>query len=241
MVLLIAGGSGGHVFPAIALAQRLSDHAYSVCLLTDERGKRFIKDYTHIFDHIEVLSNFSFSGRYSRYVKPITMSIQVLVWIWQIRKIFRRHKSIQACFSFGGMMSVVPMLWGRYFYRNANKKEIFFSLHQSDRVLGRANRFLSNWIPVLFTGYPDTFKIPKNVAVFPVGTPVRKEFFEIPEPTLPRKFLGILILGGSQSASFWSTIFLKALEQLSFQQQKKIYVFHQCPEKESFLRTKTLW
>ncbi|ETZ04602.1 glycosyltransferase [Holospora undulata] len=236
MVLLIAGGSGGHIFPAIALAQRLKDLSYEVYLLTDQRGERFITQDVSLFDHVEVLENFSFSSGHNKfYLKPIALCFQIWLWIQQTRKFFQLYSnSAQAFFSFGGLMSVIPMALGWFFYKYDGKKIKFFALHQSDRVLGRANRFLAKWvgIPVVFTGYPETLKVPKTVSVIPVGTPVRKEFFKIPDIKFENGPLGILILGGSQSASFWSKVFLNALELLDESHRQAFCIFHQCPEKD---------
>ena len=231
MVLLIAGGSGGHVFPAIALAERLVDMSYTVCLLTDQRGARFIKEYSSLFHHIEILPNLAPNWRKKFYIKSFIMAVELCLWWKKTHRLFQQY-SIQAIFSFGGFMTVVPMLWGSIWEKYTGKGAKFFALHQSDRVLGRANSFLARWIPVVFTGYPNTLKVLKSIHPVVVGTPVRKAFFEISPMKLPDTSLGILILGGSQGASFWSTLFVNALERLSPKDRSRLQIFHQCPEQK---------
>ncbi|PPE03266.1 UDP-N-acetylglucosamine--N-acetylmuramyl-(pentapeptide) pyrophosphoryl-undecaprenol N-acetylglucosamine transferase [Holospora curviuscula] len=231
MVLLIAGGSGGHVFPAIAFAQRLVDMSYPVYFLTDQRGARFIQEYSYLFEHVEVIPNVASAWRGMAYVKLFVAAIEMYLSLRKTRKFFQQY-SVQAIFSFGGFMTVMPMIWARLWRTYGKKRVKFFALHQSDRVLGRANRFLSRWIPVVFTGYPDTLGFLKKVHPIVVGTPVRKTFFQIPPMKLPETTLGILILGGSQGASFWSSLILNALAQLSLQHRSRLHVFHQCPEQE---------
>ena len=229
MVLLIAGGSGGHVFPAIALAERVRDLSETVCLMTDQRGARFIKEYSSLFHHIEILPNLAPNWRKKFYIKPFIMVFELVLWWKQTHKFFQQY-SIQAIFGFGGFMTLVPMLWGLIWAKHTGKGAKFFALHQSDRVLGRANAFLARWIPVVFTGYPDTLKVSKHIRPVVVGTPVRKAFFQIAPMTLPDTALGILILGGSQGASFWSTVFVNALELLSPKDRSRFQIFHQCPQ-----------
>lgn len=231
MVLLIAGGSGGHVFPAIAFAERLVESGKTVGLITDERGARFITKDQKLFSHIEVLPNHPKSC--NLYLKLWTSSMEFLRWSRKIRKFFAEHNDhIQAVFGFGGRMSILPMVWALTTRRRSPHKNRFCALHQSDCVMGKANRFLSRWIPTVFTGYPKTQGMPLHAHALFVGTPVRKLFFNV--CTLPTSCtdLGVLILGGSQGASFWEAIFPKGLGLLCSDRRHKITVYHQCAESQ---------
>lgn len=231
MVILIAGGSGGHVFPAIALAERLVESGKSVGLITDERGARFITEDRELFSHVEILPNYPKPRK--TYLKFWTLSVESWRWSRKIRKFFAQHNNhIHAVFGFGGRMSILPMLWGWATRHKRLSQNRFCALHQSDCVVGKANRFLSRWIPTMFTGYPQTQGIPLHTKAIFVGTPVRKLFFDV--GTLPTSYteLSVLILGGSQGASFWESLFPKGLALLCSDRRHKITVYHQCAQSQ---------
>ena len=227
MVVLIAGGSGGHVFPAIACAERLIEAGETIALITDERGARFITHDKNLFSHIEILPNHP--ARRKPYLKFWASSVECWIWSKTVRKFFlRHHTNIRAIFGFGGRMSIIPMLWGWATQRRLPKQNRFCALHQSDCVMGKANRFLSRWIPTVFTGYPQTHHVPPYAKAIYVGTPVRKAFFDVNALPVPYTELGVLILGGSQGATFWETLFPKGLGLLCADRRHKIKVYHQC-------------
>lgn len=231
MIVLIAGGSGGHVFPAIAVAQRFVDASQSVCLITDQRGARFISEYRNLFVHIEVFPNTSPQWRKKFYLKPFLKIYEFMLWWRCVQSFFTHHnEEIEAMFGFGGIMSVLPMLWGWTTRKRRKKHFRFCALHQSDRVFGRANRMLARWIKTVFTGYPDTQGLPSDILPIVVGTPVRKEFFDIAPIALPNASLRILVLGGSQGAAFWSEVLIKGVALLCSDSRSRIHIYHQCPE-----------
>ena len=129
MYALSAGGTGGHVFPALSVAQHLN------CLfVTDQRGQRYISSSNS--PSYEVLQ----IRRDRRYVWDILKGITTCIHL------FRKHK-VKAVMGFGGYPSVPACLASAIL-------RIPFAIHEQNASLGKANRLLSLLTPHLFTSFP---------------------------------------------------------------------------------------
>lgn len=204
-ILLVAGGSGGHMFPAIAVAQRAHHEGQACVLFTDPRGLRFLSDQdAGLFSRVVVFDTLSPMNGLGLLIKTVK----------QIRSL--RPK---VAVGFGGKMSFLPLIMARLL-------GIKCAIHQSDAVLGQANRWMIPWMHTAFSAYPH---LPFKTQV--IGTPVRKAYHAIlpAETTLPFE---ILILGGSQGAHFWSQLMPQALGLMPTELQQKLAVTHQVPEKD---------
>lgn len=211
-MVLAAGGSGGHVFPAIALAEYAHSKNHPVILMTDVRGARFIEKDRHLFSHIEILQQPRWDTVFSLYKHIKRLYIQ-----W----------NPSAIIGFGGMMTLAPLMV-------AKQCRIRCGIHQSDAIMGRANRLLSPWMECTFLGY-DLEKYSKKVSKSKknqwctIGTPTRSPFHSILPHVHLSKPLNILILGGSQGAKIWSCILPEAIGKLSAEDQSALTIRHQCP------------
>jgi UDP-N-acetylglucosamine--N-acetylmuramyl-(pentapeptide) pyrophosphoryl-undecaprenol N-acetylglucosamine transferase len=230
MIVLIAGGSGGHVFPAISIAQRLKNRNVPVVLLTDSRGMCFINERLHgdLFQKIYVLPkglNLFSKYRLFKTLDVVWTSLRALVYS---RQLFKILKPTVLC-GFGGRMSGIPLLWAHFFAKSSSGLKPRTAIHQSDRIMGMANRILSRFVSVVFTSYPDTRRVPKRVSAIVVGTPIREEFFlpfkrEAPFPLI------IAVLGGSRGADFWTDLLPKALSRLSWEERRRLFLVHHALE-----------
>lgn len=199
-IVLVAGGSGGHVFPAIALAEHNQSQLVkkNIYLLTDERGVSFTKGYDHLFSEIHV------AGQKLGYILP--------TWKWL------RSVKPSTILGFGGALTILPILMGRLLRLNCG-------FHQSDLVLGRANQFLRPFVHGAFFAYKCKNNQDPNYAI---GTPVRKEFHTIAlHNTIDPSFLSILILGGSQGSRVWTSLFPAAVALLPDTVQEQLLIVHQ--------------
>jgi UDP-N-acetylglucosamine--N-acetylmuramyl-(pentapeptide) pyrophosphoryl-undecaprenol N-acetylglucosamine transferase len=214
-IFLAAGGSGGHMFPAIAMAHYAHKNNTPVVLITDARGARFIDQDKHYFIHVEILQQPRWSTFFSLYT--------------QLKGLFKFWNPC-AIVGFGGIMTIVPLLTGlRYFARCA--------IHQSDAVMGKANRLLSYFAHRVFLGHNLDQYVKKpskkqRERWITVGTPTRSSFQSIPLVSSATKPLNILILGGSQGANIWSRVLPKATELLSLADQAALHIQHQCAPKD---------
>ena len=218
-IVLVAGGSGGHVFPAIALAEYAHHHALPVILITDARGSRFIEKDRSFFSHIEIVAPASLRTSFSTYHK--------------IRRLYKQYNP-NCILGFGGITTVLPLLMARFY-------GIGCAIHQSDAVLGRANRLLAPLMDGVFVGhglecYAKHISSNKPHKWRTIGTPVRHAFTSVQPHTDIQTPLKILILGGSQGAKIWSTLLPDALSMLDREHQLAIQICHQSPKDDiSFL------
>jgi UDP-N-acetylglucosamine--N-acetylmuramyl-(pentapeptide) pyrophosphoryl-undecaprenol N-acetylglucosamine transferase len=208
LILLAAGGTGGHLFPAEALGVELIRRGYRVRLATDARALR----YSGLFskDTIDVVPSETVRGRtpwaLARTGAMLTAGTFVAL------NLMRRLKPA-AVVGFGGYPTVPPLLAARLF-------GVPTLLHEANAVLGRANRFLSGRVSAIATSLPgvldrDPALAPKTTTV---GTPMRPAIlaaaavqFASPEPN---GSLRLLVVGGSQGARVMADIVPGAIERL---------------------------
>ncbi len=233
-VCFVACGSGGHTFPAVALAEACQEKEWDVDFLTDHRGARFLKPF-HTMGNIISFPTFlsvstrSFVGKWFLSVstrsfvgKCIHHFFMAVESFWYMA---RKKIRPDLVWGFGGGMSFFPLLWARLF-------GIPCGIHQSDHIFGKANRWLSFFVQYTCVGYENTRNIPASVHPIIVGIPVRKAFDHAAPLALWEGPMHITILGGSQGASFWTKLFPKALALLTPEEKKNIVIVHQAPEKE---------
>lgn len=227
-IVLCAGGSGGHIFPAEALATKLLEQGLKVVLLTDKRGKAFEAN-----DKIQVVrvNGEAFTGR-SIFGKVFAL---LLLGLGTIQSFFvlRRLKPL-AVVGFGGFASI-PGGMGAYLAR------IPLIIHEQNAVLGRANRLLAKKARLVITSFKKTSKVPRGIKTSYVGMPVRQQIAKkagAPYPKLGTKGkINILVIGGSQGARILSDVVPAAIGLLPKDIQKKLEICQQC-RKEDLERVK---
>ena len=209
-IVLVAGGSGGHVFPAIALAEYAHQREEKTILITDARGARFIEKDRSLFSHIDILP---------------PASVRTAFSIYRTIKTQYHQYHPKAVVGFGGITTVLPLLMARI-------KGIRCAIHQSDAILGRANGFLAPWMDSVFVGhglecYEKHIPKSKKHKWHTISTPVRQAFTAITAHRSIQYPIHIVIIGGSQGAKIWSTLVPQALGMLSAAQQQSIQIRHQ--------------
>jgi UDP-N-acetylglucosamine--N-acetylmuramyl-(pentapeptide) pyrophosphoryl-undecaprenol N-acetylglucosamine transferase len=208
LILLAAGGTGGHLFPAEALAVELMKRGMRVRLVTDSRALRYSGLFTK--DLIDVVPSETVRGRdpWSLARTGAMLAAGTAVAL----NLMRRLKP-EAVVGFGGYPTLPPLLAARLF-------GIPSVIHDSNAVLGRANRFLSSRVSAIATSLPGVLDQDRELAAktTTTGTPMRPAIlaaaavkFESPEPTGPFR---LLVVGGSQGARVMSDIVPGAIERL---------------------------
>lgn len=206
-VVFVACGSGGHVFPAVAMAEYCENHQRSFYFLTDERGARFIPKEFHEKMHL--------------LLHPRSDFLRARIW-----RLFRKLKPSYVL-GFGGSKSFLPLV-------HAWAMGIRCGVYEFDSVVGKANQMLSR---ITYDSFSAHFLSSPQFSR--VGPMVRKAFYHSPliesmikSPYSAQHPISILVVGGSQGAHFWSTVFPRALEMLSAEQRQCINLVHQCPEQD---------
>src|ERR1700736_6367777 len=208
LILLAAGGTGGHLFPAEALAAELMKRGWRVRLATDSRALR----YSGLFskEMIDVVPSETVRGRtpWSLAYTGIMLAVGTGVALNLMRRL--RPKAVVG---FGGYPTVPPLLAARL-------SGVPGIIHEANAVLGRANRFLSSRVSAIATSLPGVLDRDPALAAkaTTVGTPMRPAIlaaaavkFVSPEPAGPFR---VLVVGGSQGARVMADIVPAAIERL---------------------------
>lgn len=205
--VLAAGGTGGHLFPAQALAERLVLHGAAVCLATDRRADAFAPSVPGIGIQ-EICAGRLGGGPLQSARGLAAMAIGLL----QARRLLRRLDPA-AVVGFGGYPSVPTML-------AASQLGFPTVIHEQNAVLGRANRLLAARVVRISTGFADTAGLrPADQArAAYTGNPVRPAIAAVAplayRPPRAGAPLELLILGGSQGARIFAEIVPPALAAL---------------------------
>jgi len=221
LIILAAGGTGGHVFPAEALARELLGRGYRVALMTDKRGNKFSDDLP-----IPVYRTHASSlgkGLIGKAISILNMGLGVVQAELRLRKL-----KPAAVVGFGGYPSV-PCLYA------AAGLKIPIILHEQNAVLGRANRVLMNKAKIVAMSFPQVagLKAAPHVKLVHTGNPVRPAFVanrSTPYPALAddESPIRILVLGGSLGAKVFSYVVPQALALLPEPIRRRIQIAQQC-------------
>ncbi len=206
-IALAAGGTGGHIFPAEALAHELVGRGCRVLLLTDRRGQGFAA-----LPQVEVLrlSGSAVLGRSA--LQKLLSLLAILRGSWQARGPLKRSKA-RAVVGFGGFASVPPALAAR-------SLGLPLILHEQNAVLGRANRLLAGRATALATAFPEVKAVAASdrAKLRRVGNPVRPAIAALrtrPYPELtPAGRIRLLVTGGSQGAKAFDSLIPAAIALL---------------------------
>ena len=218
-VVLAAGGTGGHLFPAEALAAELLARGVRVALLTDKRSGAGTSD---VFRHCEVyvLRGAGLAGRGAR---AVGAAAAIAAGTLQARQRLRALRPSVLC-AFGGYPGVAPVLAARM-------AGVPVVLHEQNAVLGRANRALARWARMLALSFPGT----KGADGFPsvvTGNPVRPAILALHgRPYVPPGDDGpirLLVLGGSLGARVFSDVVPDAVAELAPRVRSRVEVVQQC-------------
>lgn len=230
-VLLATGGTGGHVFPAEALAEALGRRGVRLALVTDRRGHA----YRGALANLDVyrIRAAQVAGR--KVWQLVRATVALALGFCQAYRLLRRLKP-KVVVGFGGYASVPTMLAARWL-------RVPTILHEQNAILGRANRLLAPLVTTIATAFPATGHVrPADAGKVRItGNPVRRAFREVREcsyPALePGKPFVLLVLGGSQGARVFGRIVPKALAALSPEMRLRLRVHQQCrPEDREAVR-----
>ena len=208
LILLAAGGTGGHLFPAEALGVELMKRGLRVRLATDARALRYSGLFTR--DTIDVVPSETVRGRnpLSLARTGLTLAAGITVALYLLHKL-----KPAAVVGFGGYPTLPPLIAARLL-------GIPSIVHEANAVLGRANRFLSRRVSAIATSLPGVLDRDPGLAskTTTVGMPMRPAIlaaaavkYTAPDAVGP---LRLLVVGGSQGARVMADIVPSAIEKL---------------------------
>jgi UDP-N-acetylglucosamine--N-acetylmuramyl-(pentapeptide) pyrophosphoryl-undecaprenol N-acetylglucosamine transferase len=220
-IVIAAGGTGGHFFPAEALAAELAQRGQRVALMTDARSGGLASP---AFEGRErfVLSGGGIAGRGA--LRAMKSAAALAAGTWQARAILSRLRPA-AIVGFGGYPSVAPVLASRFL---AARPVVI--LHEQNGVLGRANRWLASRADLLALSLPGTTRIPTGTSTAVTGNPVRPAIAALAGAPYspPTGEIRLLVLGGSLGARIFSDIVPPALALLPAELRARIALTQQC-------------
>ena len=221
LILLTAGGTGGHLFPAEALANALKASGARVALATDKRANAYAGSFPA--DEIVEIPSATPSGR--SVPKMAKAALMLGQGTLQSMAAIRRMKPAVVV-GFGGYPTVPPVI-------AASLLKVPTVIHEANGVMGRANRLLARRATVIATGFAGIKGIPANVPgqAIHTGNPIRPAVLEAAKqsyaPLRPQDKLRLLVVGGSQGARVMSDVVPPAIERLPAELRSRIAVTQQ--------------
>ena len=220
LVVLAAGGTGGHVFPADALAAALLERGCELSLFTDARGRGYGGTLGRIAVHPLAAAGIAGRGVLSRLAAMGALGLGTV----QAWRLLGRLKPAVVV-GFGGYASVPGMA-------GAVLRGIPTVIHEQNAVLGRANRLLAGRVSRLATAFAEVAALPRGTLAVRVGMPVRPAIAALAGRPFPTPAadgpIGILVLGGSQGATALSEVVPRALAALPAALKSRIRLSQQC-------------
>jgi len=204
-ILLAAGGTGGHLFPAAALAAALARRGAEVELATDARALKFGGDFPARAIHAFPSATTTEAGALAKARAALILGAGLAAAAVKLNRIRPR-----AVVGFGGYPTVPPLL-------AASLLRIPTVLHEQNAVMGRANRFLSPRVSAVACGFPGLKGVDQAKARV-TGNPVRPSVIAaaaIPYPEPDDKRLNLLVTGGSQGARVMADVAPAAIALLN--------------------------
>ena len=207
-IAIAYGGTGGHLFPGLAVAEQLVKRGCSVTVLVspkevDQQAVKMARDVNIVTLPAVGLQNRNYFSFGRSFVKS---------WL-AARKAFRARKPV-AALAMGGFTSAPPIFAARQFGAKT-------FLHESNTIPGKANRWLSRFVDECFVGFPQAASRLRTGNVVTTGTPVRPQF-KPRDAVACRAALGldpnrptVLVMGGSQGASGINDLMIGALDKLT--------------------------
>ena len=220
-VVLTSGGTGGHIFPAEALARELVERGADITVMTDHRFSQYAGNLSAFPTHILPCSTLS-GGVFAK-----------LKGAWSIVAGYRKARQLlkeikpDVVVGFGGYPSFPAML-------AATHLKLKTVIHEQNSVLGRTNNVMASKVDAIALSYPNTLRVNDNVKpkTHVVGNPVRNAVCEVGKTDYDAydkgKTFHLLVMGGSQGASVFSEIVPKALGKLPLLLRQNMHVSHQC-------------
>lgn len=218
-VVLAAGGTGGHVFPAEALALALASRGVEPVLFTDRRGRDFGGDIAVERIHGGGIAGL---GLAARVVSVGSLALGLFEALAKLRRL-----APSAVVGFGGYASLPTVLAASLLGRPT-------LVHEQNAVLGRANRLLARRVDRIATAFAQVARVPASASgkITRVGMPVRPAFLPWREapyaaPTSTGPF-NLLVLGGSQGARVFAEVVPQAIARLDPALRRRLSVTQQC-------------
>ncbi|MEL6583050.1 MAG: undecaprenyldiphospho-muramoylpentapeptide beta-N-acetylglucosaminyltransferase [Pseudomonadota bacterium] len=227
LLVIAAGGTGGHMFPAQALAEEMLGRGWRVVLSTDARGARYAGGFPEAVERRVVRSaTFARGGVLGKLTAPFVIGLGVLSTLRQMRR------ARPACVAGFGGYPAIPAMLAAMLLKSPR------IIHEQNGVMGRVNRFFANRVDVVACGVWPTSGAGSNARH--LGNPVRSEVLSRAGARYAHPESGpvrVLVFGGSQGAQVLSQVVPEAIARLPEALRARIEITQQArPEDEDAVR-----
>lgn len=225
-LIIAAGGTGGHLFPAAAFAEAMRARGWRVVLMTDARGRRYATNFPA--DAVEDTPAATFAG-----ANPLNLAsagIKIGLGILAARKRLAVHDPALVA-GFGGYPSLPALAAAR-------ARKIPILMHEQNSVLGRVNRAFAKHAQAIACGFERLDRLPPQVRARKVvtGNPVRAPVLAAREAPYPSIAAGaqihLLVIGGSQGARIFGDVVPKAVAVLPQDIRARLHIVQQAREEQ---------
>lgn len=210
-ILIACGGTGGHLFPGVAVAEELDRRGHKVLLLISE--KEVDAQASEKYGRLDFL-------KVPAIAKPSTFSLRMIPFLFRLWRTIQQCRAIlnrnqcHAVLGMGGFTSLPPVLAGK-------KLGLMTYVHDSNALPGKANRLTARWCRKIFLGLEAATSYFSDAEVVVTGTPVRQELMTSPEKADALKAFGmdphgsaVLVMGGSQGAQSLNSLVVDAAKAM---------------------------
>ena len=222
VLMLVAGGTGGHIYPSLSLIKKMND--LNFIIITDQRGKAYYDSFFKKKNlNFKIFTHKVTSPSNKNIIFKIISLFQILISL--IKSIFTIiFQKPTLVIGFGGYPSVAPVLAAKI----CNVPTI---IHEQNAIIGRGNKLLSNISNILALSFVETKNIKNVKNIIFTGNPVREEFEQIGKNSyknlITNKPFTILIDGGSLGASYFSKQLTSIICSLPEEIRKEIKIIQQ--------------
>ncbi|MFH1796693.1 MAG: undecaprenyldiphospho-muramoylpentapeptide beta-N-acetylglucosaminyltransferase [Pseudomonadota bacterium] len=223
VILLCAGGTGGHLFPAEALAHELTARGWEVHLATDDRAERFAGMFPS--SAIHPIRSATIGGK-----NPISLART----FWRIWGGVRQASAViaqirpKAVVGFGGYPTLPPLY-------AATRRGVPTLIHEQNAVMGRANKALAARVSAVAGGFLSPSG-PHEAKIVVTGNPVRPAVIEASKvdytPPAPGEPFNLLVFGGSQGAQYFSEAIPPAIGLLPPELRRRLRIVQQARQED---------
>ena len=218
-IIFSAGGTGGHIFPAVNLMKHFFDKGYKVLLVTDIRGNNFIKNYSKFKSYILKAGTPTNKNFFKKFLSFLIIFYSIIKSVIILRK-----EKPDLIFGFGGYVSFPVSFASKFF-------NLPLIIYENNMILGRANKYLSLFSKKILLAKKITENFPKkyNDKTFEVGPILDKNIinYSTSQKNTNRENFSFLVLGGSQGAEIFGKIVPPVIKMVKAQGYK-IKIIQQC-------------
>jgi UDP-N-acetylglucosamine--N-acetylmuramyl-(pentapeptide) pyrophosphoryl-undecaprenol N-acetylglucosamine transferase len=229
-IVLAAGGTGGHIFPAEAIQGELERAGFSTALFTDHRYFRYRKEpdagKEKVANRVIITSAALMGNLWKKMQAIVLLAIGLLQSLYALQR-----KRPLLVIGFGGYPAFPILLAARLM-------QLPIILHEQNMTSGKVTAMMARYAEAVFVPMADLAQYPEawRHKCVVTGIPVRQEFIDVRKTRYPRltkkSSLQLLVVGGSQGASVFSTVVPQAFALLSREERERFVVTQQCPEKD---------